>query len=77
MCSLASVLAAQHGRLSVWADAELDLCARHLQRVNQPLSEEAVELWITRRAEGKCPVSNACSSPKKGQVFCRVHAAFG
>ena len=77
LLKLCDELARQYGCSLVWARAELDVCAEHLERVNQPLCRATVGLWLARRSLGRCPVSNSCPKPKKGAIFCKHHTRFG
>lgn len=57
--------------LAVLAQAEVDDWIRHSHAVGQPLSEEGLELWMTRVQSGRCVV---CGSKAAGK-YCKAHNA--
>lgn len=59
-----------------WVATESVRMKTHLERVGQPVSDEATALWMERRSAGACPISPCCKQPKRGQVFCARHGDF-
>lgn len=66
-----------HEKVGLWAPTwiqeERERLAAHIAHTGQPFSEEVDALWLTRRANNKCPISDECGAPGKGGVFCKVH----
>jgi len=62
--------------LALWCESEIRHCDRHLRRVGQPLCPETAELWLSRRAAGRCPISDSCRRPSPGQIFCPDHSRY-
>lgn len=62
-----------HGLPFLWQE-ELRIFVAYEASVNQILTRDGLELWMTRVQAGQCPVAGSgCDKPRSGR-FCARHA---